>query len=93
MVNVLSAMAMVPVRAAPGFAATLNTTVPFAVPLAPDVMVAHVTPLDAVHWQPAAELTATVSPDAAAAVTERLVGLIVTEHDGVGVGVGPTAAA
>ncbi len=47
---------IVPVRAEPVFAVTENETVPFPVPLAPDVMVIQGTLLTAVHVQPAAEI-------------------------------------
>ena len=51
-VNVWPATVMVPVRALPGFAATLNATDPFPVPLAPEVTVTHATLLLAVQAQP-----------------------------------------
>ena len=51
-VNVWPAMLMVPVRAAPGFAATLNATAPLPVPLAPARTVTQATLLLAVQVQP-----------------------------------------
>ncbi len=45
-------MLMVPVRAAPGFGATLNATAPLPEPLAPEVTVTHAALLLAVHAQP-----------------------------------------
>jgi len=68
-VNVWPATVMVPVRTLPGFAATLNTTAPFPVPLAPKVTVTHAALLVAVQAQPVAVDTATV-PVPPGAVTE-----------------------
>jgi hypothetical protein len=69
------AIVAVPVRALPVFAATLNPTDPFAVPVAPDVMAIHDSLLLAVHAQPAPAVTATV-PVVAAAPTFCLEGAI-----------------
>ena len=66
-VNVWPAMVMVPVRALPGFAATLNATEPFPVPLAPDVTVIQFAGLFAVQAQPLPAVTATVPLPPAAA--------------------------
>ena len=73
-------MMRVPFRLGPAFAATSNTTEPLPLPLAPAVIVSHGTVLVAVHGQPVPAETATVLPAVLAAVTERLVGLIVTVH-------------
>ena len=60
-------MLMVPVRAAPGLAATLNATGPLPMPLAPEVTVIHAVLLLAVQSQPVPAVTATVPfPPAAA---------------------------
>jgi hypothetical protein len=75
-VNVWLAMVIVPLRAAPVFAATLNPTGPFPVPDAPDVTASHVGALlIAVHVQPAPAVTVTV-PVVALAVTFWLGGAI-----------------
>ena len=60
-------MVMVPVRAAPVFAATLNATVPLPLPLAPAVTVIHAALPLAVQLHPSPAVTATVpvSPGAA----------------------------
>ena len=60
--NVWPATVMVPVRALPGFAATLNATAPLPVPLAPAVTVTHAALLLAVQAQSALAETAT-TPD------------------------------
>lgn len=52
-VNVCPAIVNVPVRAVPGFAATVKLTVPLLVPLAPAVTVIHDALLAAVQAQPA----------------------------------------
>jgi hypothetical protein len=56
----------VPVRAPPVFAATLNPTAPFPVPVAPDVTVIHCALLLAVHAHAAVVVTLTVPVLAAA---------------------------
>jgi hypothetical protein len=61
-------MVIVPLRAAPVLAATLNPTGPLPVPDAPDVTVNHGALLVAVHVQPAPAVTVTV-PVVALAVT------------------------
>jgi hypothetical protein len=66
-VKVWLATVIVPVRAAPVFAATLNSTVPFPLPLAPDVTVIHDALLTAVHVQVLAVETATAVPGPPAA--------------------------
>jgi hypothetical protein len=71
--NVCPPIDSVPSRVPPGFAATLNATEPFPVPLAPDVMVIHETLLLAVHAQPLAVVTLT-EPEPPAAGTVWLVG-------------------
>jgi hypothetical protein len=65
----------VPVRALPVFAATPKPTDPFAVPVAPEVMVIHDSLLVAVHAQPAPAVTVTV-PVVAAAPTFWMEGAI-----------------
>jgi hypothetical protein len=57
-------MVMVPVLAAPVFAATLNATVPLPFPLAPEVMVIHDALLAAVHGHVAETDTVPVPPAA-----------------------------
>ena len=84
--NVLSAIESDPVRAPPVFAATLKTTLPFPLPVAPDVIVSQGTLLEAVHWQLVIADTATLSPVETVAATVRFVGLMDTVQDGVGVG-------
>ena len=48
---------MVSVRVAPGFAATVNATVPLPLPLAPELMVIHDAPVAAVHVHPTGAVT------------------------------------
>jgi hypothetical protein len=61
-------MLIVPFRAAPVLAATLNPTAPFPVPEAPEVTVNHVGALlVAVHVHPAPAVTVTVPVVAPAA--------------------------
>jgi hypothetical protein len=71
-VNVWPATAKVPERAGPELAATLKAAEPFPVPLPPEVTVTHAAPLLAVHAQPLAVDTATVTvpPVAATAVLD-----------------------
>ena len=57
MVKLSPATVMVPVRVAPGFATTVNATVPLPLPLAPDVMEIHDAPVAAVHVQPGEVVT------------------------------------
>lgn len=59
-VNVWPAIVIVPLRADPLLAATLNPTAPLPVPDAPDVTVIHCTPLVAVQVHPAPAVTVTV---------------------------------
>lgn len=61
-VTVWFATVNVAVRAAPVFAATVNVTVPFAVPLDPDAIEIHATVLAAVHGQPVEAVTDTDIP-------------------------------
>ena len=76
-------MVSVPLRAPAVLAATLYVTVPLPVPLAPAVIVSHAgLLLDAVHVHPELVDTATVRPVAAAALADRVVGLIEYVHDG-----------
>jgi hypothetical protein len=59
-VNVCVAIAIVPARGVPVFAATLKPTVPLPVPEAPLVTVIHGAPLTAVHAHAAVVVTVTV---------------------------------
>jgi hypothetical protein len=59
-VNVCVAIAIVPTRGVPVFAATLKPTVPVPVPEAPLVTVIHGAPLTAVHAHAAVVVTVTV---------------------------------
>jgi hypothetical protein len=64
-VNVCPAIVTVPLRAVPGFGATVSTTLPLPVPLAPDLIVMNAELLTAVHAHVAAlvpTLTVRVSP-------------------------------
>jgi hypothetical protein len=76
------AIVSVVVRELPVFAATENATVPFPVPLAPEVIVSHASALDAVQAHPAAIVTA-VELLPAPAVSDALVGLNVATHEPV----------
>ncbi len=64
-----------PVRAAPGFGATLNATAPLPEPLAPEVTVTHAAVLLAVQLHPSPAVTATV-PLPPAAASDASGGLI-----------------
>jgi len=61
-VTICPAIVTVPVRAAPALAATVNDTIPFAVPLDPDAIEIHATVLTAVHGQPVEAVTDTDIP-------------------------------
>jgi hypothetical protein len=74
-VNVSPAMVRVPVRVPAERSSTLNPTVPFPAPLAPEVIVIHPALLDARHEQPAAAETLTL-PVPPVLAMEVLVGLI-----------------
>ena len=78
-VNVWPAIAIVPERAAPVFAAALKPTLPPPVPLAPDVTVTHPSLLAAVQEQalPVATVALPVPP---ATETDWLVGVSVYPH-------------
>ena len=67
-VNVWPATVMVPVRALPGFAVTLNATAPLPVPLAPAVTVIQFALLFAVQAQPVPADTAMVPVPPGAAI-------------------------
>jgi len=69
------AIVAVPFRSLPVFAATLNPTDPFPVPVAPDVTVIHGALLVALHAQPVPAVTVTV-PVVASAETFWLEGAI-----------------
>jgi hypothetical protein len=78
-VNVWPAVVMRPLRAAPGFAPTVNWTVPEPVALAPDVMLIHPTFALAVH--PHEPLVVTPNePDPPAAGTIRFGGAMEYVH-------------
>jgi hypothetical protein len=79
-VNVRPPIVTVPVRAAPALADTFNITVPFPLPLAPDVIDSHGALLIAVHAQPAVVVTATLIPVAPAAGADWLVGVMLIVH-------------
>lgn len=68
-VNVFPAAVIVPVRAAPVFAATLNATVPLPVPDAPLEIVIHPAFDAAVHAHVAAEAVTAKDPDPPASPT------------------------
>jgi hypothetical protein len=74
-VTVWFATVNVPVRAAPAFAATVNVTVPFAMPLDPDAIEIHTTLLTAVHGQPGEAVTETDVPAEPVEGTDTLDGL------------------
>ena len=69
-------MVSVPVRLDELFAATLNVTVPFPVPLAPEAIVSQIALLVAVQAHPPAADTATGVPAPPAAPMDWDVGLI-----------------
>src|SRR5881396_1964924 len=73
-------MVIVPVRAAPAFAATENVTVPLPLPLAPNVTAIQTTSLVAVHAHTPAPKTAIGVPTPPAAVKASLVRLIEYEQ-------------
>jgi hypothetical protein len=75
-VNVWPAMVIVPVRAAPVFAATVKLTDPGPVPAAPAVIVIHDALLTAVHAQVPPAVTAIAVPAPPAASIDSLVGAI-----------------
>jgi hypothetical protein len=74
-VTVWFATVNVPVRAAPAFAATVNVTVPFAMPLDPDAIEIHATVGTAVHGQPVEAVTETDVPAEPVNGTDTLDGL------------------
>lgn len=83
-VNVCPAIVTVPVRFVPEAAATLITTLPLPVPLAPDVIVMNEAVVAAVHAQPLCVVTVTVeAPPAAPTLTD--VGVSEYVHTGAGV--------
>ena len=69
-VNVCPATVRVPLRAAPVLAATLNSTAPGPLPLAPDVMLSHDALLLAVQLHPLLVETVTGLPGPAAAAAD-----------------------
>ena len=74
-------MLMVPVRPLPGFAATVNVTLPLPVPDAPPVIVIHDVVVEAVQAHPPEAETATADPLPAVAGTDCERGLIDVAHD------------
>lgn len=86
-VKVLPAIAIVPVRAAPVFAAALKRTDPLPLPLAPAVTVIHAAFDTAVHAQPGPAVTAIV-PVPPAAGTDASVAPMENVHVGAGAGLG-----
>jgi hypothetical protein len=83
-VKVRPAMIIVPLRAAPVFAVTLNPTDPFPLPLAPEVTLIHDALLAAVHPHPLLVDTLTGLPAPAGASSDWLVGLIEYTHEAAG---------
>jgi len=79
-VNVFPATLNDAERAEPVFAATLYDRLPLPLPLDPDVMVAHDTPVDALQEQPLAVLTA-ILPVPPLEVNDLLDGEILYVHD------------
>ena len=76
-VNVWPAIVIVPLRAAPVFAAAVKPTDPLPVPLAPEVTVIHDALLTPVHVQLAVEgVTAIAVPVPPAAAIDSLLGAI-----------------
>ena len=75
--NTRFAIVIVPFRAAPVFAATVNVTVPFPLPVVPAVTVIHGTELLADHAHPGDEVTAMGDPGPPAAPMLCAVGAIV----------------
>lgn len=65
--NTRFAIAIVPLRAAPVLASTVNVTVPFPLPVAPDVTVIHGTVLLADQAHPGGDATAMGDPGPPAA--------------------------
>ena len=80
-VCVCPAIEMDPVRSGPVFAATVNATVPLPVPLAPAVIVIHVSDRVAVHAQPAGLVTPMGVAAPPAAAIDWLAALSVDAHD------------
>ena len=74
-------MAIVPVRAAPVLAATVKSTVPLPLPLAPDVMEIQFAAVVAVQPQPAGAVTLTCVPGPPPLATDWLAGLIDEVHE------------
>jgi hypothetical protein len=92
-VNVWLAIVIVPLRAAPVFAATVKPTDPLPVPLAPEVTVIQDALLTAFQVQvPREVVTAIAVPAPPAAAIDSLFGAIVYVHDGDGGGGGAGGA-
>jgi hypothetical protein len=85
-VNVLPAAVIVPLRAAPEFAATVNDTVPFPVPDAPLETVIHAAFDAALHAQLVADAVIAIDPDPPVSPTDVSLGAIEKLH-----GAGPAA--
>jgi hypothetical protein len=84
--NTRFAIAIVPLRAAPVLAATVNVTVPFPLPVAPDVTAIQGTVLPADQAHPGGDVTAIGVPAPPAAPMLSDVGAMVAPQFGVGVG-------
>ena len=83
-VNVLPAAVIVPVRAAPVFAATVNATLPFPAPEAPPVTVIHDAFDAAVHEHVVADAVTAKDPDPPVSPMLWSVGAIENVHGGGG---------
>jgi hypothetical protein len=79
-VTVCPATVSDPLRAAPVFAPTENSTVPGPVPLAPDVTLSQDVVVVAVQAQPAVVVTVTAGPAPPAAPMLAVVGATVKAH-------------
>lgn len=87
--NVWLAIVIVPLRAAPVFAATVKPTDPLPVPLAPDVTVIHDALLTAFQVQVLTDVVTAIGvPAPPAAATDSLFGAIVNVHEGGAGGAG-----
>lgn len=90
-VKVFPAAVIVPLRAPPAFAATVNDTVPLPVPVLPPDIVIHGTLAAAVHAHVAADAVTAIDPDPPVSETVWLSGPIENVHGGGGGGVGAAA--
>jgi hypothetical protein len=92
-VKVWPAMAIVPVRAAPALASTLNATTPLPLPEAPPITINHDALDAAVHAHVASEAVTLTDPDVAVSATLCAGGAIENVQGGGGGGGGGGAAA